>query len=107
MAKKLDLKQLLAQQQELAEQIRELQATERQEFKQRVEAEAAELGLSCYEIWGNVKRTKTNKAPRNTNAAKYVDPADPENVYYLARGKKPLWLANYLKLGRKLEDFAA
>src|SRR5262249_48662258 len=104
---KLDLKQLLVQQKELAEQIAELQAQERADFKAHIEQEAAELGLSCWEIWGSIKRAKSNKAPKSASGQKYVDPENPSNVYHLARGKKPLWLANYLKLGRKLEEFAA
>jgi len=106
MARKLDLKDLLAQQKEIADQIKELQVAERSEFKARVEAEARELGLDCYEIWGGVKR-KAAKVSKSTAGAKYVDPANSANVYYLSRGKKPRWLQAYLDEGRQLEEFAA
>ena len=110
MAKKTEaktLKELIQLQQELALQIKEAQETELAEFKARVEQEASELGFSCHDIWGSVKRKPGSKAPKTTSGQKYVDPDNPSNVYHLARGKKPTWLANYLKLGRKLEEFAA
>ena|SRR5262249_10186237 len=110
MAKKPNLKELLEQRADLDKEIRELQLIERQNFKSRVEAEAAELGINCYEIWGSTKRSyarSNGKSSKSSNGAKYVDPADPDNVYYLSRGKKPKWLQSYLDEGRKLEDFAA
>jgi len=84
-----------------------LQETERPEFKARVEAEAAELGLNCHEIWGSTTRKANAKASKSPTGAKYVDPSNPPNVYHLSRGKKPKWLQAYLDDGRKLEGFAA
>ena len=51
------------------------------------------------------KRKASGTSGRSKVAPKYRDPANPENTW-AGRGRKPLWVAERLAAGGKLEDLA-
>ncbi len=71
------------------------------ELRREAEALAAELNTSVAELFGLEKPAKQagKKLP-----AKYINPANPSQTWS-GRGKRPNWLVDELKKGKKLEDF--
>lgn len=70
------------------------------EFK----AKAAKLGLSLEEIMG-LESNKPRKSKGQKVAPKYRNPNDASQTW-TGRGRKPLWVEEALKKGKKLEDLA-
>lgn len=48
---------------------------------------------------------KVGKKAQKESRVAYRDPANPKNVW-AGRGRKPSWLEEALKAGKKLEDYA-
>lgn len=59
---------------------------------------AKDLGVSVDEI------IKAGKSVKNKRPAKYHNPKDTKKTWS-GQGRKPLWLEDELKNGKKLEDF--
>ena len=76
--------------------------TEKQDLKAKMEALAAEVGLSLDDVFGG-SRGKVSRAPV---AAKYRNP-DNHAETWSGRGRRPIWMAEKLtKRGVSIEDFA-
>lgn len=70
------------------------------EFK----AKAAKLGLSLEEIMG-LESNKPRKSKGQKVPPKYRNPNDASQTW-TGRGRKPLWVEDALKKGKKLEDLS-
>lgn len=70
----------------------------RKEALAAVEVAAREHGFNLAELTGL-------KATKQKGAAKYANPADP-NQTWSGRGRKPRWVAEYLESGKPIEDLA-
>jgi len=77
-------------------------AAEKQKIRSQMEHMAKRSGLSLADIIevprGRSKMKGTKVAP------KYRNPQNPEQTW-AGRGRQPIWLANAIKKGRKLESF--
>lgn len=71
-----------------------------EEFK----VKAAKLGLTLEEIMGQ-DANKPRKTKGQKVAPKYRNPNDASQTW-TGRGRKPLWVQDALKKGKKLEDLA-
>lgn len=78
------------------------QANERQQIRAKMEALAAEAGLTLTEVLGNGK--STNKLAGRQVPIKYRNPKDTSQTW-TGRGRKPLWLVAAIKKGQKLDTF--
>ena len=84
---------------EIARLKTEKQNTERAALKEKLTAIAQDAGFDIQELFGKARKGK------GSVAAKYRDPANPENTW-AGRGRPPRWLAAALKTkGVKKEDF--
>lgn len=64
---------------------------------------AEELQIDPKAAW--TRLTKGTSPKKGTTLAKqYIDPNNPENSW-AGRGRKPVWLMEYLNEGRSLEEF--
>lgn len=71
-----------------------------EEFK----VKAAKLGLTIEDIMG-LESNKPRKTKGKKVAPKYQNPNDNSQTW-TGRGRKPLWVEEALKKGKKLEDLA-
>lgn len=71
-----------------------------EEFK----VKAAKLGLTIEDIMG-LESNKPRKTKGKKVAPKYQNPNDSSQTW-TGRGRKPLWVEEALKKGKKLEDLA-
>jgi DNA-binding protein H-NS len=86
-------------------QISALQKQHEEEALKKLEALAAELGLTREQIAERFTK-KFAKKPRGTAVPpKYRNPQKPSETW-AGRGKKPAWVETHLKAGGKLEDLA-
>ncbi len=75
--------------------------SEKQDLKAKMEALAAEAGLSLDDVLGG-GRAKGSRAPV---AAKYRNPENPSETWS-GRGRRPIWMAEKLaKRGVTIDDF--
>ncbi len=99
---KMNLKELLALQEELEHEIAAAHAREKQEVISQMEELARERGFTVSELVGGKGR---GRGKSTVSAAKYANP-DNRAETWTGRGRKPNWLVEKLKKGGKLEDFA-
>ena len=78
------------------------QAAEKQALRAELEAMAAKAGLTVAEVFGN---GKVGGRKGSKVAVKYRNPKDASQTW-TGRGRKPIWLADLLKKGQKIESFA-
>ena len=79
----------------------EAKGAEKRALRAKLEALAAESGLTVAEVMGGTRgQRKGSKV-----AAKYRNPKDPSQTW-AGRGRQPLWLVDALRKGQKLESFA-
>ena len=108
------LQELLAQRDQVAQQltaldtqIEEARKSERQANIAKAKAMLAELGLSPADLGGVAEKGASSRSgakPRGKVPAKYRNPSTGEA--WSGRGLKPRWLRTAIEGGAKLEDFA-
>ncbi|HOB47517.1 MAG TPA: H-NS histone family protein [Zoogloea sp.] len=103
------LKELLAQQAELAKQIDEVRRTEVSKAIAQVQDIVQEYGLSLEEVFPNAKVAKSVRAVSGARTSKgeirYRNPQNP-SIGWSGKGRKPLWIVEGLAAGKSLQDFA-
>lgn len=85
-------------------------AEKKKELLATIKGMAAEHGLTVEEV---LEGTTRRRGPRGTGVAssgpksapKYRNPKDPSKTW-TGKGRKPGWIVEGLKKGKKLEDFA-
>jgi len=97
----LSLEELKDLQDKVAIAIFDFERRKKAETLIELKALAQSKGFSLDELLDNGKGNK-KKAPV---AAKYADPANPDNTWS-GRGRKPKWLVAQLDQGKSVEDFA-
>lgn len=97
----LSLKELKDLQDKVAIAIFDFEKRKKAETLVELKALAQSKGFSLDELLDNGKINK-KKTPV---AAKYADPANPDNTWS-GRGRKPKWLAAALENGASIENFA-
>ena len=88
--------------------IASYETRKRQEAISAVEQAAQEHGFKLTDLLANGKAGRGRKSNGGTtiDAAKYVNPDDPEQTWS-GRGRRPQWINEALDSGRTLEDLAA
>ena len=97
----LSLKELKDLQDKVAIAIFDFEKRKKAETLVELKALAQSKGFSLDELLDN---GKTNKK-KTPVAAKYADPANPDNTWS-GRGRKPKWLAAALENGASIENFS-
>ena len=97
----LSLKELKDLQDKVAIAIFDFEKRKKAETLVELKALAQSKGFSLDELLDSGKANK-KKTPV---AAKYADPANPDNTWS-GRGRKPKWLAAALENGASIENFA-
>ena len=97
----LSLKELKDLQDKVAIAIFDFEKRKKAETLVELKALAQSKGFSFDELLDSGKANK-KKTPV---AAKYADPANPDNTWS-GRGRKPKWLAAALENGASIENFA-
>ena len=97
----LSLEELKDLQDKVAIAIFDFEKRKKAETLVELKALAQSKGFSLEELLDNGKANK-KKTPV---AAKYADPANPDNTWS-GRGRKPKWLAAALENGASIENFA-
>lgn len=99
------LKELLAQQAELAKKIEEVRKAEVAGAIEQVKAIIEEYGLTVEDIFPQKRITSTSapKTPKEKGVAKYQSRIDP-NLTWTGRGRKPEWVVTFLGNGGTLEE---
>lgn len=80
----------------------ESQLTQKKALRSKMEALAAEAGLSLADVLGGRRGMKGAKGPKN--AAKYRNPKNPSQVWS-GRGRRPTWIAEAIAKGQKIDTF--
>ena len=75
----------------------------RVKIRGKLSALAEQHGFSASELFGG-RREVARKKPAKV-AAKYANPSDRKQTW-TGRGRRPRWLTEEMKKGRKLKDFA-
>lgn len=76
-----------------------------QVLPQKLADEKARLELRLHQLQsGSETDTKKERRPYPPVYPKYKNPRNPSETWS-GRGKQPRWLTEYLKAGRKLDDF--
>lgn len=99
------LKELLAQQAELAKKIEEVRKSEISDAIKKVRAIIEEYELTADDVFPP-KRTpsvSTSGTPKTKGVAKYQSRIDP-NLTWTGRGRKPEWVVTFLANGGTLEE---
>jgi DNA-binding protein H-NS len=82
----------------------ELQKEKVTRLRDKINAMIKEEGLTFDDVFG--QRAPKSKRAGTTVAAKYRNPADPEQAWS-GRGKRPRWFNDALKAGTKEKDMLA
>lgn len=82
----------------------ELQKEKVTRLRDKINAMIKEEGLTFDDVFG--QRAPKSKRAGTTVAAKYRNPADPEQAWS-GRGKRPRWFNEALKAGTKEKDMLA
>lgn len=104
------LQELLEQQAKLAEQIAELQKTQRADAISAALKLIQENALTVADLFPNVTTTVKTRAPRGTaqpkskGEPKYRSSIDP-NLTWSGKGRKPEWVITFIANGGKLEEW--
>lgn len=99
---KMSLKELLALQDDLEQEIANARARERHEVLSKMEELAHDAGFTMSDLVGAKGR---GRGKTTVSAAKYANP-DNRSETWTGRGRKPNWLVEKLKKGADIEDFA-
>ena len=103
------LKELLAQQAELAKQIEEVRRNEVSRAIQQVQEIVQEYGLGLEEVFPGFKSSKPARATSGARTTKseirFRNPQNP-SIGWSGKGRKPLWIVEGLAAGKSLQDFA-
>lgn len=99
------LKELLAQQAELARKIEEVRKTEVAGAIEQVKAIIEEYELTADDIFPQkrIASSRTSKAPKMKGVAKYQSRIDP-NLTWSGKGRNPGWVVTFLENGGTLEE---
>ncbi len=97
------LKELLAQQATLEQQIIEARRAEKSDAIAKIRALLAEYGLTSADLQSSGRAAKKPKGAAKV-PAKYIDKAS--GATWSGRGLQPRWLREALAAGHKLADFA-
>ncbi len=98
----MTVKELRALKEKIGNAIVEREEDERAQLRAKMEALAAESGLTIDDVLGS----RRGKGSRGQVAVKYRNPDKPSETW-TGRGRKPNWLAEKLsRRGVKIEDFA-
>jgi DNA-binding protein H-NS len=84
----------------IAVEMQEIKSTLDLEFSKHMIIEAAKLDIDVHQLFGRKGKRKSNGKAKPL----YRDPANPNNTWS-GRGKPSKWLAEYIKQGRKKEEF--
>lgn len=98
----LDLEQLKALAPAAQLRIEELEEEKRRQALAKVEAAAAEVGMSPAEL---LKHFGVAKPARKAVKPKYRHPEDADQTWS-GRGRKPEWVTAWLDAGKELEELA-
>ncbi|MGE5472584.1 MAG: H-NS family nucleoid-associated regulatory protein [Bacteroidota bacterium] len=103
----LSIAQLKELQAAIPGEIAKRQTEEKQKVLDQMMALASSHGFSLDELLGkNVsKKTGSNKAAGKKVQAKYRHPNQPD-VTWTGRGRKPVWVADWVASGKSLDDLA-
>ena len=97
---KLSLDELRNLQKHAAKEIESRAHQIKAEAIQKIQQIAQAAGISLTEVTG-AQRTKKS----STAKVKYRDPDNPANTW-AGRGRKPRWLEEKVRRGKKIDDFA-
>lgn len=86
-------------------QIEALEKQQEEDALKKLEALAAELGLTRDQIAERFRKRPTKRTRSSSLAPKYRNPKNHSETW-AGRGKKPGWVEAHLKAGGKLEDLA-
>lgn len=104
----LSIAQLKELQAAIPGEIAKRQAEEKQKLLDQMAALASSHGFSLEELLGNKngsKKTGANKTAGKKVQAKYRHPTQSD-VTWTGRGRKPVWVADWISSGKSLEDLA-
>lgn len=99
------LKELLAQQAELAKQIEEVRKIEVAEAIKQVKEKIESYGLTIEDIFPQKRSIaySTNASPKAKGIAKYQSKLDPK-LTWTGKGRKPEWVKIFLENSGTLEE---
>lgn len=99
------LKELLAQQAELAKKIEEVRNIEVAEAIKQVKTTVEEYQLTVEDIFPQRKSSayKASDSPKAKGVAKYQSKIDPK-LTWTGKGRKPEWVVTFLANGGTLEE---
>ncbi len=99
------LKELLAQQAELAKKIEEVRKSETTDAIKQVKAIIDEYGLTVEDLFSSKRSSAygSSGAPKTKGVAKYQSKIDP-NLTWTGKGRKPEWVITFLADTGKLEE---
>ncbi len=100
--KPLSIDDLIALRDEISREIESRRKEARKKLWQEFQDKAKALGVSLEELLAGQKKTRA-KARSGKIAVKYVHPAD-KTLTWTGRGKQPLWVAEWLRAGKSLDD---
>lgn len=98
---KLSLEQLNELVPTAQQRIEELQEKQRRKAFQKMEAAAAEVGMTPKELIKHVA-----KLERQEKKPKYQNPDNPDESWS-GRGRKPAWVETWLESGKDLKELEA
>lgn len=100
--KTLSLEELIKTKHQVEYLIKEKQKEQKKDLINQFKEQAAKLGLTLEEVMG-MESGKGRKTKGQKVAPKYQHPNDP-SLTWTGRGRKPLWVEDQLKSGKRLED---
>lgn len=98
---KLSIEEMEALAKDIEIEINTRREAERERVLEQMRELAASIGTTPEQLFG-----RTGKAPERTVVVKYRHPDDPA-LTWSGRGKRPLWVVEYLAAGKTLEELAA
>jgi DNA-binding protein H-NS len=96
------IEQLEALRADAEKQLARLRQEKRRQALQQLDAMAKELGLSREDL--AARYAKPARPPQNA-VGLYRNPANPEQTW-AGKGRKPVWVQDWLASGRSLEELA-
>lgn len=102
--KHMSLEELVELRALIDDQINSKQKEQKKALVSEFKAMAAKLGLSLEDVVG-LESGKTRKNSGQKVAPKFRHPQNPE-LTWTGRGRKPLWIEDYLAKGGRLESLA-
>ncbi|WP_029933770.1 H-NS family nucleoid-associated regulatory protein [Thiomicrospira pelophila] len=102
--KDMTVEELVELKQDIDKLISQKQKEQTKNLVEEFKVKAAKLGLTMEDIMG-LESNKPRKTKGKKVAPKYQNPNDKSQTW-TGRGRKPLWVEEALKKGKKLEDLA-